>query len=498
MILPGPELRNCYTLARIPFQFWLNRVTVLLLAIQSWYDRNIANGQVMHSMNTSPPKGTGPLPANIPNQGTILVLDNNKTDAEIISTYLVRANYNVHHKDSGSDIWEIIPRVSPDVIVLATDLPEVDSLAVCQQIKQDETLGFMPVIMIAAGEEDGQRLAGVRSGADEYLVRPVETREFLARIRALVSIRKRFNELLAANRQLTGDLAERNIQLEKALKTAEELDIIKSAIVRNVSHELRTPLLQVKSAIALLDEELEPETLSSKILSMATQAVGRLESTVGSITQLAESQNLKLEPVVLDESVDLAIRNLERSWKSHDDYKRIVKTYDQDIPLAQGDKRGIAQVLQVLLDNALKFSPGGGLIEVIITPLADERVWIGVRDHGIGIPKNKLDRIFESFYQVESSSTRRFSGVGVGLTLASFILDQLGSSIRVDSDPGKGSTFSFVLAQEHLPLEDDSDAEHEPVRRSRSVLPSETEDEDLDILQPAESLPVDEIQDPLL
>lgn len=450
-------------------------------------------------MSTSPPWDTGPLPPGTSNSQTILILNSDETDAESISAHLAGADYRIRIVKSSSDIWESFRQITPDVIVLVMDQPDVDALAVCQQIKQDETLGFMPVIMIAASDSDNQRLAGVRSGADEYLVRPIEKREFLARIRALVSVRKRFNELLAANRKLTHDLAERNAQLEKALKSAEELDIIKSAIVRNVSHELRTPLLQVKSAIALLDEELETETLGSSILNMAAQAVGRLESTVSSITQLAESQNLKLEPIVLDESIDLAIRNLERSWKSHDDYKRIIKAYRPDIPLARGDKRGIAQVLQVLLDNALKFSPDGGPVEVMITPLTDESVWIGVRDHGIGIPKDKLDRIFESFYQVESSSTRRFSGVGVGLTLANFILDQLGSSIQVESEPGKGSTFSFVLAQETLPMNGDLAMERPLTRRPRlKSLDDDSQNVPSEVFQAAESLPVDEIQDPLL
>ncbi len=386
------------------------------------------------------------------NQHTVLIIDDNYVSADRIRGYLEDARYNVHIAHSGEDVRQLMAQLTPDVIVLDVQLPVTNSLEVCQQIKQDETQGFVPIIL-TADTEAGLRLVGMRAGADDYLIKPIESRELLARIRALLSIKRRFDELLAANRRLADDLADRNRQLEQALKTAEELDIIKSAIVRNVSHELRTPLLQVKSAIALLDEEIAPDTPSSRIISMATQAVGRLESTVSSITQLAESQNLKLEPVALGESVDLAIRNLERSWKSHYDYSRIKKLYADDLPLARGDKRGIAQVLQILLDNALKFSPDGGPVEVILKPRPDGTIWIGVRDHGIGIPQDKLAHIFESFYQVESSSTRRFSGVGVGLTLASFILEKLGSSIQVESEPGQGSTFSFVLPQEHLASE---------------------------------------------
>jgi signal transduction histidine kinase len=115
-----------------------------------------------------------------------------------------------------------------------------------------------------------------------------------------------------------------------------------------------------------------------------------------------------------------------------------------NVPLVLGDRGGLAQVLQQLIDNALKFSPDGGPVEVI-GERCDGTVRVAVRDTGIGIPQDQIGRIFQAFYQIDSSTTRSFGGTGVGLAIAKLILDKMGTTIKVESKPGVGSTFSFML-----------------------------------------------------
>jgi signal transduction histidine kinase len=389
------------------------------------------------------------LSAIVPEETTIALVDQTEhAAADAICEELATHGYQIERLDTAADLLPQLHDRQPDVLLLALANPAEDGLPLCEQVKHDDSLGFLPVIMLLP-TRDAQPNPLHDFGADEVLIHPVDPANLIDRLRSLIRIKQRFDVLSADNRQLTSDIAERNAQLEAALKTARELDVIKTALVRNVSHELRTPLLQVKSAIALLDEEVRADIPNGgpfliRLLNMAIPAIGRLESTVANITQLAESQNLKLEPVALNESIDLAIRNLERSWKSQDNYKRITKRYDKDIPLAYGDKRGIAQIAQHLLDNALKFSPDGGPVDIFITATA-ETVTLAIQDHGIGIPPEEQERVFDSFYQIDSSSTRQFGGVGVGLTLVRLILDQMQGRITLTSQPGKGSTFSVTF-----------------------------------------------------
>jgi two-component system sensor histidine kinase VicK len=116
----------------------------------------------------------------------------------------------------------------------------------------------------------------------------------------------------------------------------------------------------------------------------------------------------------------------------------------EPLPLIHGDRGKLTQVLDNLLGNAIKFSPNGGTITVRAYP-AGKEVQIDVIDQGIGIPADKLEKIFERFYQVDGSSKRRFPGTGLGLAIVRRIVEGHNGKIWVESEEGKGSTFSFTV-----------------------------------------------------
>ncbi len=219
----------------------------------------------------------------------------------------------------------------------------------------------------------------------------------------------------------------------------DEITLLKNAIVRNVSHELKTPLLQVKSAVALLAESNKGE---DRITEMAVQATARLEGVINNITQLADILDINLGPVIVRESIDQAIRKLRRSWEHKSAFKRIQVHVEPNLPLVTAGKQGLGMVLQQLLDNALKFSDGEVQLSAELMP---DGVRISVQDCGIGIAEHELEQIFESFYQVDSSSTRPYGGTGVGLAIVQLIADKHNVEIHVDSTLGEGSTFWFLL-----------------------------------------------------
>jgi two-component system sensor histidine kinase VicK len=218
----------------------------------------------------------------------------------------------------------------------------------------------------------------------------------------------------------------------------EEVELLKNAIVKNVSHELRTPLLQVKSAVSMLAED----NRESKLIAYAENATARLETHVKNITMLGQSLDINPSPIVLRDTIEYARRNLSRVWELRSEIDRIQVNIEHDLPPILADKHGISTVLQLLMDNALKFSDRG--IEVTAARSA-ERVRIRIHDSGIGIPADKLETIFDIFYQVDTSSTRRYGGTGVGLTIVKLILDRHNSTIHVESTPNVGSTFWFEM-----------------------------------------------------
>jgi signal transduction histidine kinase len=239
-----------------------------------------------------------------------------------------------------------------------------------------------------------------------------------------------------AQQQRIDDLEVEQGRLKKAIY---ETELLKNAIVRNVNHELRTPLLQVKSAVALIAEDME----GSNLAEYATSATARLEAVVKSISQLTASlDDMTMNPLIVRECIESAMRERKRSWEQQGQLERVQVDIGKKMPPAFGNRQGITIVLVQLIDNALKFSDGAVNISA---RREGDIVRIAVEDEGIGIDPDKLEELFKVFVQGDPSEIRHYGGTGVGLAIVRLILDRHETQIAVDSAPGKGSSFSFDL-----------------------------------------------------
>lgn len=266
--------------------------------------------------------------------------------------------------------------------------------------------------------------------------------EWSAQLLPLLKLRARVMALESENARLT----EENTRLAQAGKSAQEheVDALRTAIIHNVGHELKTPLLQIKTAV----RGMEDDPSNPKYLDFAVQATARLEEVVQNIGQIAQSTKITLDAGLLRDSAEYALRNLRHSWRYKDHVHRVQVTLPPNLPPVLMDKRAIGTVLQLLADNALKFSNA----EVSISAKRErDCVRVSVADNGIGIPANKREEIFELFVQGDPSSTRKHGGVGIGLYLVKLILERHQTRITIKSRPGRGSTFSFTLPVVELP-----------------------------------------------
>lgn len=248
------------------------------------------------------------------------------------------------------------------------------------------------------------------------------------------------------NARLYESLKERARRLKLAYDELKELNRLKSEFVQNVSHELRTPLTFIRGYVDLLLEgalgELnEQQREALKIVSTKTETLTRLVGDIISL-QRAEMASLDLAPVSLADVIDMALRGAEAA--AQEAKLQLICKVPPDLDPVFGDRARLGQVLDNLIGNALKFTPPGGLIEVSVEDAGDyERVL--VRDTGIGIPSDKLEKIFEPFYQIDGSTTRRFGGAGLGLAIVKQIVEAHGGQVGVISEVGKGSTFYFTV-----------------------------------------------------
>jgi GAF domain-containing protein len=248
------------------------------------------------------------------------------------------------------------------------------------------------------------------------------------------------------NAQLYEELKERARKLEHAYRELKEADRLKDELVQNVSHELRTPLTFVKGYVELLLEEdmgpiNERQRESLAIVAEKASQVTRLVSDIIYLEQI-ERESLQLSNVQMVEVAQLALQGCEVTAAATGIRLRL--DAEPNLPAISADRDRLNQVFDNLLANAIKFSPSGGVITVSVHREMDA-ILVTVADTGIGIPRDRLHRVFERFYQVDGSSTRRFGGAGVGLAIVKRIVEAHGGRIWVESEPGKGTTFYFTL-----------------------------------------------------
>lgn len=363
---------------------------------------------------------------------TLLVACGDRRARGALKRELADHGYHVLTTRSAEETLRAIDSQQPHVVLLDTSLPDADAALLADQLKGDDALGFLPIIVLADPAQNGHA-TGPACQADVVLPRTVASTDLLTWVDSLLRIRGQFDRLLYENRKLATE--------------SQSANWLKTEIIDTVSHELRTPLLQVKSAVYLLSEDIAEDNQRDQAMlaHMATQAVARLESVVESMRQLAQTYDIRFGMVSVEEAAALAMRYLERNWASRFALERIDLQIDPDLPPVLADKRAVGRLLQLLLDNALKFSPGDTPITLRADLFAPDRVWIGVEDRGIGIPSEEHERIFQAFYQVDRSPARRYGGAGTGLALALLLARGINTTIQLESTPGEGSTFWFLL-----------------------------------------------------
>jgi PAS domain S-box-containing protein len=250
------------------------------------------------------------------------------------------------------------------------------------------------------------------------------------------------------NAQLYESLQSSYRELQRAFEELRQLDRMKSELIQNISHELRTPLTFIKGYVELLrdgemGELLDDQQSAIEIVANKAEALSRLVDDIISMLQAGREQ-VRTQEVSLaqigHDSVQAAIPSAAEAGL----YLR--EEIPKDLPLVMGDEGRLAQVLDNLLQNAIKFSNPGGTITVRM--FADDTlVRTEVQDKGIGIPASQLSRIFDRFYQVDGTTTRRFGGTGLGLAIVKQIIEGHGGQVDVESEEGRGSLFYFTLPQ---------------------------------------------------
>ncbi|MCL2548939.1 MAG: response regulator [Symbiobacteriaceae bacterium] len=362
---------------------------------------------------------------------SVLIVDDENSNI-LALTHILSSDYTVYAAKNGLKAVEAALKYLPDVILLDIVMPEMDGYAVLAALKESEATRHIPIMYITGLSNPGDEEKGLSLGAADYISKPFSPVIVKLRVHNQIQIISQTRMIIAK---------------EIAIRSSQA----RSAFLSRMSHEMRTPLNAIMGMTTLAMNVFETDKRKGMLEHIST-ASGLLLKLIDDVLDMSDIEDNKLRLIEDDfdfgEMIQTVLTRMlpEVQRKQHELETEIGETIPEFL---YGDDRRLVQVLLNLLANAAKFTPEHGTLKLRAAPLAaDEgrvRILFEVIDNGIGIAKERQSMLFNPFEQVDGGSDRRFGGAGLGLAIAHHVVELMGGRIWVESEPGKGSKFSFTV-----------------------------------------------------
>ena len=369
----------------------------------------------------------GPAPS-----GRIVVVEDNADMAGYLRSVL-EPHWQVTVAADGAAGLEACLAQAPDLVLTDVMMPKLDGFGLLRALRSDPRTDTVPIVMLSARAGPESAIGGLDAGADDYLVKPFSSLELAARVRTAV-------ELSRARRAAGAAQLERD--------RLEFLEGVKKQFLLLMSHELRTPVAVLIGNISMLsDASLAGDPAQhSAVLARLQATADELRRLVELMLEVARFEEvhteLHLRSVGLDELATIAVAE---AGQLADELHPISVELGPDPAAANADLDKLRFIVGALIDNAVRYSPEGGGVQVSISADESERVAIAVSDHGFGIAQADLPKLFTRFGRILTPANASISGTGLSLYLARELARLQGGDLGVESRAGAGSTFTLWL-----------------------------------------------------
>jgi len=369
----------------------------------------------------------------------VLVVDDDQRNVRLMESILKSSGYQVLKAYNGEEALQIVENDSPDLLLLDVMMPKMSGFELCHRLKGRYETRLLPIIMVTALNALEDKVQALEYGADDFLSKPINKVELLAKVRSVLRVKA-----------LQDELEHTKTEIEAANQELVRMQGFKESMMQMVVHDLKNPLASIMGNIQLIQmqsvEMMTPARLS-ELLQRTQESARQLMRMILNILQIGKLEErkmpLRLEPVplhkVVQENVD------EMMGLSTRDGIRLENRVDPDLPAPRADRELVSRVIANLLNNALKHTPSGGRV-VVEAQRDGAQITLTVSDTGEGIPEELQPRIFEKFVAGESDAGKRMLyDSGLGLTFCRLAVDCHGGRIWLRSKPGEGTTVFISL-----------------------------------------------------
>ena len=363
---------------------------------------------------------------------TLLVVDDNPVNLQLLHKFLSTAGYRVLVAEDGESALTQAAEVVPDLILLDVLLPGISGFDACRALRRQETTASIPVIFLTALSRTSDKIEGFRAGGVDYLTKPLQLDEVLARVKVHLELQSLRHELEASNEELR----QRDQRRERLLSI--------------IAHDLKSPMAAFVNGTRDLARRSPGDPAFGELVDALAERADRMDLFLGALLEWGRlqvaSRSLATESFGLRESVETVIDHVRESAAAKQiDLRNRVSS---DLMVDQ-NRTALQTVLINLVTNAIKFTDRGGLVEIraerVESIVSSPELCISVRDTGIGMSREQMDRLFLSEERLQQPGTDGESGNGLGLLLLHDLVTRMSGAVEVESTPHQGTTFTVIL-----------------------------------------------------
>ena len=372
------------------------------------------------------------------NTKKILIVEDNQENSDLLVFFLKPKGYDIRTVTDGLQALEAVTADKPDLILLDIMLPRMNGFEVCETLKKDEQTKSIPILMITALKDLKDKIKALEVGADDFITKPFENVELIARVKSLLRL-KEFHD----------ELEQKNAELQEKNKTLVWMEKFKEELINLIVHDMKNPLFVIQGNLQMMAMNLgqsstETITKYTNRIERSSQQLLRMVVNLLDISRFEEAR-LDLKHDMGD--FNILVREIAQRVREYPENskKEIVIKTDDTVPEMVFDKSIIERVLENMVNFATNNSSEGGQVEIQTRLLDDGKLQFSIHDNGTQIPKKYHDKIFEKYSQTEIKNAGYRVERALGLTFCKMAIDAHHGKMWMDLDNPVGNKFVIEL-----------------------------------------------------